>query len=265
MKFVLVLLLAISLLQLASLFTQHPKHAKRPVLAVASSLSPWVERQIANSGDLEPLAQIHLVSGSSGTLYYQLARGAPYDAIVFADQNWIQRAQTLPDVQQPSHTQCIAQVPVALWAPNSALQPGELATILRTNPTNTAPDALQRMALPDPQTAPAGKAALELVEYLKLPFDPSQLLYAGSAIQTARLALTTTISLTILPIPLIQIAAETHQIQGVILEADSNTCCQVTYHALALNTTGIELLTALQKRVHADQQYRLTPCQHIDR
>lgn len=165
-------------------------------------------------------------TASSGTIFHQLQRGAPYDLVIFAGTDFSDLAQSQ---FQPSQRACLGEAAMALWAPNLSLSPEALRRLLK-RPSTT-------LAVPDARTAPAGKAALELLRLWDAERHPG-ILTGGSAAHTAHLAIRSATDLALVPLPQIR-ALQRHQkgqgqgANGTLLLAPKH-CCHLSYHAILL-------------------------------
>lgn len=99
--------------------------------------------------------QIEIVAGSTGKLYAQIVHGAPYDLFLAADQA---RPTRLVEAQAtvPEGHFTYAQGRLALWSAEKRLI--EAVTLLTPPPT--------RIALANPDLAPYGLAATQLIDAL---------------------------------------------------------------------------------------------------
>lgn len=126
------------------------------LIAVSSSLADFVREELRRS--TEGLARTgSVVEGATATLVRQIAAGAPFDAIVAADEG-------------PLSTPAAR----ALLPERHAFAEGTLALVtsaalagVRSIEALAQSDA-RRIALPNPETAPFGRAAREAIERLHL-------------------------------------------------------------------------------------------------
>lgn len=113
-------------------------------IAVAANLLPVMER-IAADYQRETGVHLQIAGGSSGAFFEQMRRGAPFDLFYSADA---ERPEQLADATRSAHTYLCGRL--ALWTPASEprltqLPPGKIA-------------------LAQPDTAPYGRAALQVLE-----------------------------------------------------------------------------------------------------
>jgi molybdate transport system substrate-binding protein len=98
--------------------------------------------------------------GASGQLLQQIARGAPVDAFAAADQESMDRAQQQNLIDRPSRFDFTRNRLVLAVPAGSALPVGSLQDLQR--------DEVQRIAIGNPESVPAGK-------YAKLALDKARL------------------------------------------------------------------------------------------
>lgn len=169
------LLSSIGILFVAVVCGMAQRSSERPVLRVAvaaNARTAFDDLALAFEG----ISSIRLepVVAASGTLTAQIRNGAPYDIFLSADTSYpwsLWRAEFALD--SPA---VYAHGRLALWARNGIdLSPG-LSVLTGAN--------IRRIALPNPRTAPYGKAALDLLRSTKL-LDPleKKLVYGESVAQ----------------------------------------------------------------------------------
>lgn len=194
-------------------------------LALASSMAPVAERLAAlyEKSSASDAGRIHPALASSGVLYVQISRGAPYGVAVFADE-----ALSSSLAQQGSHRRyrCIADAPLGIWAPG--LQPDD-------DVTQTLSREDIRILIPDPATAPAGLAASVLLPRLGL--ERREIIRIGSAAHTARLALRGAGDLAIVPVPLLLALERAGEMKGAWVRAPED-CCRLSYQAVLLQDSA---------------------------
>lgn len=119
------------------------------VLAVSSSLSDFVRSELDRCA--APHARgASVVDGATATLVRQIIAGAPFDLLVAADEAPLVTAHARAAL---SATQRFAEGVVALCLARASLAQPTLEALLDP--------ALARVALPNPETAPFGRAARE--------------------------------------------------------------------------------------------------------
>ena len=120
---------------------------------------------------------VRIVSGSTGVLYAQIVNGAPYDLFLAADQerpallarSGLGEADTLFNY---------AMGRLVLWSADNALLAGDGAEVLRQG-------AFRRLAIANPELAPYGAAAMEVIQALGLESALSPKLVRGENIGQA--------------------------------------------------------------------------------
>lgn len=103
--------------------------------------------------------EITIIRGSTGKLYAQIIRGAPYDLFFSADSARADRlVQQGHSFNNSSQVYAIGQL--VLWAPQ-AQNPQQLSTLLHSAEFN-------KLSIANPKTAPYGQAAKEALQSLGL-------------------------------------------------------------------------------------------------
>ncbi len=115
-------------------------------IAVAANLLPVME-QISAAYQQQSSDRIQLAGGSSGAFFEQIQRGAPFDLFYAADA---ERPQKLAQGGYSEAPQTYACGRLALWTPNAAPN-------LQHLPAG-------KIAIAQPDTAPYGKAALQVLQ-----------------------------------------------------------------------------------------------------
>ena len=133
-----------------------PVSASELRIAVASNFAPAL-KQIKSAFEKQFNVSVIMIKGSTGKLFAQIVHGAPYDIFMAADSYRPAVLEQKKLITSGSrYTYAIGQI--ALWAPTtntSALQS-----------LNT--QAFKRLAIANPKTAPYGKAAIEVMQHLKV-------------------------------------------------------------------------------------------------
>lgn len=129
-------------------------------IAVASNFAYTLEQLIARS-PFWSTQELRIVTGSSGVLYAQILKGAPFDVFLSAD---LERPNKLVQAGLGHHAQVYAIGRLALWT-------GGIIDVREHNEISTETSYLSyltnfsgKLAIADPRVAPFGKAALELIE-----------------------------------------------------------------------------------------------------
>ena len=127
---------------------------------------------LAQDFELSSGHKITLSSGPTGGLYNQITHGAPFDLFLSADSRRPQRVLDEGLAADAPRTYALGRL--VLWAPGQ-MNPG-LETLKRTD---------GRIAIANPQTAPYGQAAMEVLDSTGLSRRKSgQIVQGGSVQQT---------------------------------------------------------------------------------
>ncbi|MFT6288516.1 MAG: molybdate transport system substrate-binding protein [Alcanivorax sp.] len=149
-------------------------------VAVASNFLVTAHH-IADDFEAQSGTRVEIVSGSTGKLYAQIRLGAPYDVFLAAD---MLRPTLLFDEGLSDPVKLYARGKLALWAPTVSLTSDQCdLDVIVARPKN--------LALANPDVAPYGRAALEVLE--KLPYYASgaaKLVYGESVGQVYSYLLT---------------------------------------------------------------------------
>lgn len=121
-------------------------------IAVAASAEPAIS-EIAQRYESENDLQIELIKGSSGKLYAQILNGSPIDLFISADTSFSGKLFRAGKSFPPPAPVAFGQL--AMWTSNTATSDWKAALL---------DPALTRIAIANPQTAPFGKAARQLLE-----------------------------------------------------------------------------------------------------
>ena len=127
-------------------FFVFPAYAERNLIAVATNFSQAAS-QLAAQFERDTGQTVELVFGSTGKLYAQIVRGAPFDAFLAADR---ERPHLLHknDLGGPPFPFALGQL--VWWAPEG----------VREDPDLRSPE-ISRIAIANPDLAPYGLAAKE--------------------------------------------------------------------------------------------------------
>ena len=117
--------------------------------------------------------------GSSGNLFSQIEKGAPFDLFFSADEEYPKKLAAAGVVDGATvRTYAIGHL--VLWVPNSvALDPAALKMELLTHPS------IAHIALANPQHAPYGRAAMAALEHYGLKEATSGKLVFGESVSQA--------------------------------------------------------------------------------
>ncbi len=147
------------LLALACLFLIHTSLLAAELrIATAANFYPTLTK-IAEAFSAETGDEISIIRGSTGKLYAQITRGAPYDLFFSADSV---RADKLVEqghsLNNSSQVYAIGQL--ALWSPQ-AQNAQQLEALLHSGKFN-------KLSIANPKTAPYGQAAVEVLQAMRL-------------------------------------------------------------------------------------------------
>ena len=133
-----------------------PAPRSAATVAVATNFKPTLEH-LASDFESRTEYEITIVSGSTGKLYAQIIQGAPYDIFLAADQT---RPKLLVQRGQAAHEDHFTYAigGLALWSPRET-------DIVQDSLTAAS---LKRLALANPDLAPYGLAAAQLLDRLNL-------------------------------------------------------------------------------------------------
>ncbi len=145
-----------------------PAHAETLRLAVAANFSAVLE-QLVEGFDPDKQHDISVSSASTGVLYTQITRGAPFDIFFAADRARPERLESDGLVMADTrYTYAIGQL--ALWQPNNT--PGSVTDLLPG-----------KLAIANPDTAPYGLAAQQVLE-ANNQWEPERLVQGTNIAQT---------------------------------------------------------------------------------
>lgn len=128
-------------------------------VAVASNFLTTAD-EIADRFQAETGHQVHIINGSTGTLYAQIINGAPYDVFLSADQKRVlllaKAGKLLEDRHKP-----YAVGSLVLYARKSGILGTDISASLSA-------DHVHHFAMADPALAPYGRAASEVLAHLQV-------------------------------------------------------------------------------------------------
>ncbi len=163
------------LLSLALLLaTALPAAAETASLAVATNFAPAAERLAADYAALTG-DQITVTGGATGKLYAQIVAGAPFDALLSADTATPARLAGDGLTAAPAFPYAVGQL--ALWSADPARDLADPAAALR---------AATHVAIANPDLAPYGTAAVEVIARLGLTAEIAPKLVTGENIGQAQ-------------------------------------------------------------------------------
>ncbi len=140
--------------------------------------------------------RIEVIAGSSGNLFAQIIAGAPYDLFFSANKFYPERLKSEGVTQD---VQVYAKGQLVLWW-DRQLGPSKEAKIedILLHPK------VSRIALANPQHAPYGEKALEVIQYYKLaPLIQTKLVYGKNLLQAAQFAQTKNVEVAFLSLSLV--------------------------------------------------------------
>lgn len=157
------------------LFTHCSTPNEKVVVATAANVQ-FVMKELQQAFEKQSTIRLEIVVGSSGKLTAQIREGAPFDIFVSADTRYPQEvfanggAEAAPKVY--------ARGALVLWSRDSTATP-QLADL--TDPK------IKKIALANPETAPYGRAAVEVLQKAG-SYDQvkSKLVYGESIAQTTQ-------------------------------------------------------------------------------
>lgn len=133
--------------------------AGETTVAVASNFLPAMQ-ELAERFSTETGHDVHIVNGSTGTLFAQISKGAPYDVFLSADT---ERVTTLAEADKLliGQGKPYAIGTLVLYARDKGVLADDIrGSLLRDN--------LRHFAMADPATAPYGLAASQVLQSLEL-------------------------------------------------------------------------------------------------
>ena len=152
------------------------KPSEKIVVATAANVQ-YVMKEIKAEFEKETGEEIDIVVGSSGKLTTQIREGAPFDVFVSADTKYPQEIfKNGGSEQQPK---IYALGTLVLWS--KTISKAEL------NIEMLADEKIKKIAIPNPETAPYGEAAIEVLKSKNL-FEKTEkkLVFGESIAQTAQ-------------------------------------------------------------------------------
>ena len=148
-------------------------------VAAAANLVYVLEPLDAAFAKAEPDVKVTREIGASGSLVAQIENGAPYDVFLSADLDFPRRLVKAGGARGSSLT-TFAIGRLVLWTTRPGLDLPSVPSVVRD-------PSVRRLAIANPQTAPYGRAALEVLSKLGLSGDAKPKLVFGENItQTAQ-------------------------------------------------------------------------------
>ncbi len=148
---------------------------EKVVVATAANVQ-FVMKELQKAFEKESDIRLDIVVGSSGKLTTQIREGAPFDIFVSADTRYPQEVFENGGTDGPPKV--YARGALVLWSSDSSAAP-QITDL--TNP------AIKKIALANPETAPYGQAAVEVMQKTGV-YDQlkSKLVYGESIAQTTQ-------------------------------------------------------------------------------
>ncbi|WP_193187307.1 molybdate ABC transporter substrate-binding protein [Nisaea sediminum] len=132
--------------------------AAEGTVAVAANFTSTAQK-LADTFERRSGHKLVIATGSTGQLYAQIRQGAPFDALLAADQ--LRPARLFAEKQAAAKPFTYATGQLALWSPDPGRISSDGAAFL-------ASDKVGRIALANPKLAPYGLAARESLEAMGL-------------------------------------------------------------------------------------------------
>jgi len=162
LRFILVLIFAISLLGISSSKAQQlSKDNSKPLrIAVAANFTPILKILLKDFSKNTGI-KTQVISGASGAMFLQIKHGAPYDVFLSADSRRPKELEQADYILKNSR-KTYARGQLALYSSSHSMQASEpLSLDLLSSPP-------ARFAIANPDIAPYGKAAKEVLTHLAL-------------------------------------------------------------------------------------------------
>jgi len=150
--------------------------SEKIVVATAANVQ-YVMKEIKAEFEKESGKEIDIIVGSSGKLTTQIREGAPFDVFVSADTKYPE--EIFKNGGSAEKPKIYALGTLVLWSKN--IPESELSIDLLTD------DKIKKIALPNPETAPYGEAAVQVLKSKGL-FEKieKKLVFGESIAQTAQ-------------------------------------------------------------------------------
>ena len=152
------------------------KPSEKIIVATAANVQ-YVMKEIKAEFEKEAGKEIDIVVGSSGKLTTQIREGAPFDVFVSADTKYPE--EIFKNGGSAEKPRVYALGSLVLWSKN--IPKSDL------NIDSLANDKIKKIAVPNPETAPYGEAAIQILKSKNL-FDKieKRLVFGESIAQTAQ-------------------------------------------------------------------------------
>lgn len=149
------------------------KKGEKVTIAAAASMQYAIGALVQNF-EVQTGIRCDLIIGSSGKLTAQILEGAPYDLLLSADMKYPSEIYKSGMALGPPATYGSGQL--VLWTTKEGLQPSIM--LLKDS-------AIDHIAIANPQTAPYGKAAMEVLSHYGLFDSLAHKLVYGESISQA--------------------------------------------------------------------------------
>ncbi|PWJ59482.1 molybdate transport system substrate-binding protein [Dyadobacter jejuensis] len=152
------------------------KPSEELMIATAANVQ-YVMNDIKAEFEKESGKKVQIIVGSSGKLTAQIREGAPFDVFVSADTKYPEEIYKQGGSDRAP--QVYARGALVLWSKNLPTEGLDWNRLKEDN--------IHKIAIPNPQTAPYGEAALQALEKTGLmPAIKTKLVYGESIAQTAQ-------------------------------------------------------------------------------
>lgn len=131
---------------------------EKTLTIACSSNTQFVMEELKGVFEKSHALQVKTVYASSGKLSAQIINGAPFDLFFSADMKY---PQTLFNKGISSKPKPYAKGSLVLWSQSFSIQERTIGEFLKSN-------EIEKVAIPNPKTAPYGKAALEALKNMGL-------------------------------------------------------------------------------------------------
>lgn len=165
-----ILIFYVQLFSIATSFAQN-----KLTIAAAANVQ-YVLNELAKEFESSTGIKSNIILNSSGKLTAQIKEGAPYDVFVSADMKFPQELYKSGFAIDPPKV--YANGLLILWTTKASVKPVADLTVLTS-------DAVKKIAIANPQTAPYGEASVEAMNYYKV-YDKvkNKLVFGESISQT---------------------------------------------------------------------------------
>ncbi len=153
---------------------KQPSRSDSKVMVAVAANMQFATEAIAKAFIQKTEMECELVVGSSGKLFSQIREGAPYDIFLSADSKYPENLYAITKAK--NKPKIYAEGKLVLWTMVSGLSPS--LSVLSS-------DSVQHIALANPEIAPYGKAAIEVLDSHDLyPNLKDKLVFGESISQT---------------------------------------------------------------------------------